>query len=398
MENKLFLKKYSGSCELVGKEGPLGILNNLHNNIIGYEPKKQVIKIKRPKKNQEVIDFSYVSSVVKDDFNKNKNFVPQMSVLLKQMRFKDNQIYNNIVKNNELNHYYDSKNHFLSNHNELDNEIVFKKIENNNKSRLFLKNNRNFNSNSKKLLPLIPKSSSDINSTFELIRQNRCKKKSFTPNLSKESTLKSSPSRIIFGRDWVLEKRHSTINLRAKNNNNIFSNNNINIIDNSSSHKKVNLRNRRNYRSLNEININKNHKIRKIFFDNRKKINNGKRIINDKLNQFNNGNQFYSYSYKNNDNGILNYNQSNENNFNKNFINKTFNKQRNEKMKEFSPKKENKLYIINEEKEETKNTNQINNIENNQGPNLLETLMIQRQQYMKNIENKIRLKRYMENC
>ena len=67
-------------------------------------------------------------------------------------------------------------------------------------------------------------------------------------------------------------------------------------------------------------------------------------------------------------------------------------------MKEFSPKKENKLYIINEEKEETKNTNQINNIENNQGPNLLETLMIQRQQYMKNIENKIRLKRYMENC
>ena len=46
-------------------------------------------------------------------------------------------------------------------------------------------------------------------------------------------------------------------------------------------------------------------------------------------------------------------------------------------MKEFSPKKENKLYIINEEKEETKNTNQINNIENNQGPNLLETLNFQ---------------------
>ena len=67
-------------------------------------------------------------------------------------------------------------------------------------------------------------------------------------------------------------------------------------------------------------------------------------------------------------------------------------------MKEYSQKEENKLYIINEEKEETKNTNQMNSIENRHESNLLETLMTQRQQYMKNIENKLRLKRYMENC
>ena len=399
MKNNLFLKKYSGSSELVGKEGPIGILNNLRNNITGYKQKK-VIKIKPPKKPEP--DYSYVSSIVKDDFNQNKNFVPQLSVQLKQMRFKDNQIYNSIVKNNELNHYYESKNNFASNHNELDSEIVFKKFQNynNNKNSLLLNNDKKININSKKILPLIQNRSLDINSTLDIIRQNLNKKKSFTPNMSKELNLngKTSPTKINFGKNLRLEKRHSTLNLRAKNNN-MFSNNNINIIDNSNYiHKNANLRNKRIYKSINEINMNKNYKIRKILFDNENKIKNGKRIINDKLNKINNEKQYYSYSYKHNDKANLNYNKKNEYNFNKNINNRTFNISNNEKMKEYSQKEENKLYIINEEKEETKNTNQMNSIENRHESNLLETLMTQRQQYMKNIENKLRLKRYMENC
>ena len=49
MDNNKFLKKYSGSSELVGREGPLGILNNLHANIRGYKPIK-IKKIKQPTK------------------------------------------------------------------------------------------------------------------------------------------------------------------------------------------------------------------------------------------------------------------------------------------------------------------------------------------------------------
>ena len=79
MDNNKFLKKYSGSSELVGREGPLGILNNLHANISGYKPIK-IKKIKQPTKPEP--DYSYVSSIVKEDFNQNKNFIPQLSVQL----------------------------------------------------------------------------------------------------------------------------------------------------------------------------------------------------------------------------------------------------------------------------------------------------------------------------
>ena len=126
MDNNKFLKKYSGSSELVGREGPLGILNNLHANIRGYKPIK-IKKIKQPTKPEP--DYSYVSSIVKEDFNQNKNFIPQLSVQLNPMKFKDNQIYNNIVKNYELKKLQ-VKNNFVSKNNELDDDIIYKKIQN----------------------------------------------------------------------------------------------------------------------------------------------------------------------------------------------------------------------------------------------------------------------------
>ena len=52
MENELFLKKFKGSCELLGKEGPIGILNHLHNNITGFKPKK--VRIKKQEKKIEM--------------------------------------------------------------------------------------------------------------------------------------------------------------------------------------------------------------------------------------------------------------------------------------------------------------------------------------------------------
>ena len=55
MNNNLFLKKYKKSCELVTKEGPLGILNHLHYNIIGFKPKAKKKKKPPPKKQNLII-------------------------------------------------------------------------------------------------------------------------------------------------------------------------------------------------------------------------------------------------------------------------------------------------------------------------------------------------------
>ena len=52
-----------------------------------------------------------------------------MSVQLNPMKFKDNQIYNNIVKNYELKKLQ-VKNNFVSKNNELDDDIIYKKIQN----------------------------------------------------------------------------------------------------------------------------------------------------------------------------------------------------------------------------------------------------------------------------
>ena len=126
MDNNKFLKKFSGSCELVGREGPLGILNNLHTNIRGYKPKK-IKKIKQPTQPEPA--YSYVSSIVKEDFNQNKNFIPQLSVLLNPKKLKNTQIYNSIVKNYEMKKRQ-AKNNFVSKNNELDDDIIYKKIQN----------------------------------------------------------------------------------------------------------------------------------------------------------------------------------------------------------------------------------------------------------------------------
>ena len=43
MNKNSFLNKFKGRTEIVGKEGLLGIMNNLHMYIIGYpKPKKQL--------------------------------------------------------------------------------------------------------------------------------------------------------------------------------------------------------------------------------------------------------------------------------------------------------------------------------------------------------------------
>ena len=131
MKNNLFLKKYRGSCEFVTKEGPIGILNNLHYNIIGFKPKE--IKKKKPPPKKREPDYSYITSIVKDDFNKNKNFVSQLSIFLNYLKNKEIN-NNNIIKNKTQNNYEENQNNFINkdnNDNNIDDksEIFRKKIK-----------------------------------------------------------------------------------------------------------------------------------------------------------------------------------------------------------------------------------------------------------------------------
>ena len=96
---KVFLKKFSGQMELVGKEGLLGIMNNLHTNIIGFKPKK----IRKPKIKIKIKPYEYVSSIVAEDFNKNQNFVSQLhklSIFLKMP--KNNRNILSSLKDSEI--------------------------------------------------------------------------------------------------------------------------------------------------------------------------------------------------------------------------------------------------------------------------------------------------------
>ena len=433
MDNNKFLKKYSGSSELVGREGPLGILNNLHANISGYKPIK-IKKIKQPTKPEP--DYSYVSSIVKEDFNQNKNFIPQLSVQLNPMKFKDNQIYNNIVKNYELKKLQ-VKNNFVSKNNELDDDIIYKKIQNpkdngikikytntNKKAdqnlnvnnefnfynykgrRMLLNNNPILNNNSNEILPLISNRSQEIKHTSEISKRKFKNKKTFTPIMKKQFSLvnKINSSSNNFKNAGLLKKSNSTMNIRSQNiNNNIFPYRNkkcyIDVNENSN-YKSNNLRNINEYKFRSDIEQNKKHIVNQVLLNNNEnKIRQQKRIIKNEFNNFNNDNRFNSYSYKYDDEKNLNYKQyNNDNNINNEKYIRSRNFSRNKKIfKNKNPSKDNNLDIINEEEEENNKRNKINNMQNNQEPNMMEILMMQRQQYFNNIQNNLRLQRYMEN-
>jgi hypothetical protein len=110
MDNNSFLNKFKGRTELVGKKGLLGIMNNLHMNIIGSQKPRQLVSKIRKKPHYEN-DYSYVNSIVKEDFNKNINYMPQFKNKLILQNNTDNQSFsqkndrpdfniNNEMKNN----------------------------------------------------------------------------------------------------------------------------------------------------------------------------------------------------------------------------------------------------------------------------------------------------------
>ena len=98
MDNDSFLKKFQGRTEIIGKEGLLGVMNNIHINVNDYKyeykynnqkPKKKInLNAKRQNPKDQ---YYYISSEISKEFNENKNFVPQLkSSSIKLSNNKDN--------------------------------------------------------------------------------------------------------------------------------------------------------------------------------------------------------------------------------------------------------------------------------------------------------------------
>ena len=402
MDNNKFLKKYKGSCELVGKEGPLAILNNLHTNIIGYKP--IIIKKRKKVKNKEP-DYSYVQSIVKDDFNQNINYNPQLNNLLIGGRLRNNNfMYINVVKSKGNNKNEENKN-FLDNSN-FNKDLIRKKNksgtvnikpkyinklnndnENTNQKKLYKSksNLTNFNIDSKEILPLIKlrqQNKNQITPSKDLNKKST-NKKIFTPILKRQNQRINrnnfSLNRIIFNNEELLKRNKSTINIRSSNNN-IFPNNIINNMNNDENYIY-------NYRYRDNYSENDNNMVNKILLkDEERKINVRKKIINDRINQINKNESGYLLNNKN----ILTYKNLNSlDNYYNNIKNQKYDFNTNEILVLKNKKNynnfqdENNLYIINEVDEES-NKKTINNIYNDMesSPNELEILMKQRQNYL----------------
>ena len=394
MNNNLFLKKYRGSCEFVTKEGPLGILNNLHYNIIGYKPKE--IKRKKPPKKPEP-DYSYITSIVKDDFNKNKNFISQLSIFLKNKEINDF----NIIKSKTHNNYDEKQNNLINNNNndngtvyergifrkkvklkteklksrynninritkqnmlKLKNKRMNNKIINENDSKTTNKifNSFNYENNSQKILPIINISQDLNNHNTKIEKMNNENKKYYTPLINRQNNLcggnNFSKFHLNKELDKLIKKSNSTMNILRKNNNmNIENNFRYDNIDN--------FQNSRTFRQ--EINENK--------------------FLND--------NQIFSNV------DVIKFKNRNLKEFKKK-LDKIIglNKVDDESLINNDPIKDNNdknLYIINEENDDNNKQNINDNIDNNKSLNLLDVLMKQRQKYFQNIENSLSYKRAM---
>ena len=137
MENDSFLKKFQGRTEVIGRGGLMDIMNNVHINVNDYQIKPKKLKSPVKKKKSLKDEYNYVRSEISEEFNKNKNFVPQMRSLSISVKSHENN------KNNELNDNNNKRNNSIK----LNNDI--KQKNRNNKSLEASKTEKNKNNENK---------------------------------------------------------------------------------------------------------------------------------------------------------------------------------------------------------------------------------------------------------
>ena len=95
MDNNSFLKKFEGRIETIGKSGINGIGENLNININDNKPESK--KPLNEKLNNLDYNFNHISSIVKEEFNKNKSFIPKF----KRIKRSNSQTKNNYNQKSE---------------------------------------------------------------------------------------------------------------------------------------------------------------------------------------------------------------------------------------------------------------------------------------------------------
>ena len=127
MEVDSFLKKFQGRTEVIGRQGILGIMNNVHINVNDYQiPNKKQKNIKGRRKSSPKDEYNYVQSEISKEFNENKNFIPQLKSLSLSSKIKNNKdnmnnnkknIKNSIKEENNKNNKKANNNLALTNEN-----------------------------------------------------------------------------------------------------------------------------------------------------------------------------------------------------------------------------------------------------------------------------------------
>ena len=331
MDNDLFIKKFRGRTEVVGKEGNLGLMNNLHMNIIGYKKKPKNsgrIKKKRTLDN----DYSYVTSVVKEEFNKNIDFVPQLKNLSISMKLqnndenKNNNLNISRIKSNERNGNNEIKNLRKINKS-MENPIKLFKFNKNDEKEKYNKINNN---NISIKLPMISSRKIEsekkyLNKNIKIIRNNSLEdKKNYNNNNG------------ININDLLKQKSNKKISLRNNRNNNqeINSYSKDEYIDNKTKlpeynkNKNISLSSRN---ILNRNNIKSNFEIEKAYNDKLNKLQSDLDYIKKQIkknqqnnNLFNLNNNIGNDNKANNDYHYINNKNRRNQNHNKNSLKNSY--------------------------------------------------------------------------
>ena len=100
-KNDSFLNKFRGRTEVIGRGGIIDIMNNVHINVNDYQVKQKKQKSKNGRKKSPKNEYNYITSEISKEFNKNKNYIPQLRSL--SMSVKPNKNNENIKNNNKNN-------------------------------------------------------------------------------------------------------------------------------------------------------------------------------------------------------------------------------------------------------------------------------------------------------
>lgn len=149
MEHDSFLKKFQGRTEVIGRGGLLDIMNNVHINVNDYQvkpkkPRNSAFKRKKSLKEQ----YNYVTSEVSEEFNKNKNFTPQLRSLSISSKSNKNSEINKNNENNKNTEVNKNNNQKKNNSTNIKNENI--KKNRNNKSIEISKTEKSKNNENKK--------------------------------------------------------------------------------------------------------------------------------------------------------------------------------------------------------------------------------------------------------